>query len=262
LLCGLFVTSVISASPSFSATCAQGGPCALGDTGPGGGTVFYYKASGFNCGPSFTDTCHYLEVAPSGWQNSILSGYGSDGMFSWSNGTPRLMVPAAITGISTTVNIASSTLGLGYKYTQAEVTQDSAYYSFPASPYAPNTSRAYAGGTKSDWYLPMPSELNQLCKYVRGQLWVSDDTLCNSTGTLTLGFQNGPYYSAYLRRLALTQISTRFGVKHSTLAILRKSEKTMLLMFDQSVLSHFLLFLRQLCSLQVRLHLLSANLSL
>jgi MBG domain (YGX type)/Bacterial Ig-like domain (group 3) len=197
LLCGLFVTSVISASPSFSATCAQGGPCALGDTGPGGGTVFYYKASGFNCGPSFADTCHYLEVAPSGWQNSILSGYGSDGMFSWSNGTPRLMVPAAITGISTTVNIASSTLGLGYQYTQAEVTQDNAYYSFPASPYAPNTSRAYAGGTKSDWYLPMPSELNQLCKYVRGQLWVSDDTLCNSTGTLTLGFQNGPYYSAY-----------------------------------------------------------------
>jgi hypothetical protein len=28
--------------------CAQGGACAIGDTGPGGGKVFYYSAAGFN----------------------------------------------------------------------------------------------------------------------------------------------------------------------------------------------------------------------
>jgi hypothetical protein len=47
--------------------CAQGGPCTIGDTGSGGGKVFYYSAAGFKCGPDFTSNCNNLEVAPKTW---------------------------------------------------------------------------------------------------------------------------------------------------------------------------------------------------
>jgi len=46
----------------------------VGDVGPSGGFVYYVDEDGFNCGPQHNATgspengiCHYLEVAPSGW---------------------------------------------------------------------------------------------------------------------------------------------------------------------------------------------------
>jgi hypothetical protein len=46
--------------------------------------------------------------------------------------------------------------------------------------------------------MPSFSELNQLCKYVRGEPWVSDATLCsNSSATPNLlGIINMHYYSS------------------------------------------------------------------
>jgi hypothetical protein len=38
-----------------------------------------------------------------------------------------------------------------------------------------------------DWFLPSLDELNQLCKWQRGQAWVSDATLCNTTGANNSG---------------------------------------------------------------------------
>ena len=62
------LTSVTSNTLNIAALdCAQGGPCAIGDTGPGGGKVFYYSAAGFKCSPDFTSNCNYLEVAPKTW---------------------------------------------------------------------------------------------------------------------------------------------------------------------------------------------------
>jgi hypothetical protein len=46
--------------------------------------------------------------------------------------------------------------------------------------------------------MPSFGELNQLCKYVRGQAWVSDATLCSASGATPnlLGVVNMHYYSS------------------------------------------------------------------
>lgn len=189
--------SVIGTPPAVALTCAQGGPCALGDTGPGGGKIFYYRASGFNCGPNFTDTCHYLEVAPAGWFATIsVSGTTADPFLTWSNFTPRMFVTSASSSyVSATANLSSSMIGLGHKLTQAQTTQDNQYYTFSQHQFAPNSVDQYSGGSKTDWYLPVPAELNQLCKYVKGQTWTSDETVCSSSGSPSLGFATGGYYT-------------------------------------------------------------------
>jgi hypothetical protein len=189
--------SVIAAPTAVALTCAQGGPCALGDTGPGGGKIFYARPEGFSCGPNFTDTCHYLEVAPTGWFATISgSGTSADPLLTWSNHTPRMFVTSASSPyVSATANLSSSMIGLGHKLTQAQTAQDNQYYTFATYQYAPNSVDQYAGGSKTDWYLPVPAELNQLCKYARGQEWVSDTTQCSSSGSLSAGFTNQTYYS-------------------------------------------------------------------
>ncbi len=189
--------SVIGTPPAVALTCAQGGPCALGDTGPGGGKIFYYRASGFNCGPNFTDTCHYLEVAPAGWFATIsVAGTSADPFLTWSNFTPRMFVTSASSSyVSATASLSSTMIGLGHKLTQAQTTQDNQYYTFSQYQFAPNSVDQYSGGSKTDWYLPVPAELNQLCKYVKGQTWTSDETLCSSSGTPSLGFATGGYYT-------------------------------------------------------------------
>jgi hypothetical protein len=67
-------TPTPSPTPTIALTCATGGTCVVGDTGPGGGIVYYVDNAGFSCGASYSSTgsptgglCHHLEVAPSGW---------------------------------------------------------------------------------------------------------------------------------------------------------------------------------------------------
>lgn len=126
----------------------------LGDTGPGGGNVFYYSAGGFDCGPAFNSTgspdsglCHYLEAAPTTW-----GGGASDATFVWADPAYR----------STTVGVAGASntgVGGGYKNSLAILAQGN------GSSTAAGASRAYAGGGLSDWYLPSINELENLISY-------------------------------------------------------------------------------------------------
>ena len=145
-----------------AATCATGGACAVGETGPGGGIVFYVQASGgtFLCGATLDLKCKYLEAAPANW----LAGTTGDPTRSW----------ATVGNQNTTVVGADGwDIGMGYKNSLAIVAQTGN----AAATSAAVEARAYRGNSKTDWYLPSKNELNQLCNYA----W--NITVSNTTNT-------------------------------------------------------------------------------
>jgi len=103
----------------------------IGDTGPGGGLVFYDAGSTLSWG-------RYLEVA-----TTSSSPAWNDLMVAWSGNTNTIV------GTSTAI-------GTGYANTLAMVAQSDQVNR------AGTRTRAYLGGGKSDWFLPSKDELNQL----------------------------------------------------------------------------------------------------
>ena len=120
--------------------------CQVGDTGPGGGMVFYVTSGTFTqqgaTGDMCTTNCKYLEAAPSSWFSS------GDPTRSYSTGANQL-----ISAGSTAFNI-----GYGYQNSLLIVAQSGNVAETSAAVQA----RAYTGGTKTDWFLPSVDELNQL----------------------------------------------------------------------------------------------------
>jgi hypothetical protein len=137
---------------NFSAgtTCATGGTCSLGQTGPGGGIVFYDAGSTQTWG-------RYLEVAPSGW-NSTIETATTAAWCSAGNRDDTATLDGFGEGITNTL-MASTNCSTGNS--------------------AIAKSRNYTGGGISDWYLPSITELKQL--------WLQDTltgiNLDTSTGT-------------------------------------------------------------------------------
>ena len=157
----------------------------LGSTGPGGGKIFYYSETGFNCGPSYTATgspnggkCNYLEVAPRTWSAS------ADPVKLWANASDYNYDVTGVTmqnsGWYTTAGI-----GLGYKDSVAIVTNGRSMDNTTAA----FSARAYVGGSKNDWYLGSPAELNLLCQWARG-------VPANVTTECTGGALNSATYGA------------------------------------------------------------------
>jgi hypothetical protein len=113
---------------------------AVGDTGPGGGKVFYTSVAGFNCGSTFSSTgspagglCHYLEAAPKMW-----SGGSSDPTLVWATAS---YVTTDITGIAHDLSAYNNAggVGLGYKNSTLIVSQGNSTAS------AAGAARAYTG---------------------------------------------------------------------------------------------------------------------
>ncbi len=186
-------TSGGTASSSTSA-CTTGGTCIVGDTGPGGGIVFYVRSAGFACGPTLAATCKYLEAAPQGWiVSSYPTGQTNCGSAGGTNGTST-DDPRCVWSGNTTTEIGSTaggqTIGTGYKNTVAIVSQSN------TAGKAGTVTRAYRGPNNlDDWFLASKEELTQMCKWQRNQAWQSDATLCNNTGILNTG-RNASGFSA------------------------------------------------------------------
>jgi hypothetical protein len=180
------LTSATATVTLTSTTCDGTFTCQVGDTGPGGGIVYYVSASDFTSTGSTCDTsCKYLEVAPSGWNG------GTDPQKPWATGTYEsgntILGISGITNDATAYNNASG-IGLGYANSSAIVTQNG-IYSASTNNYAAGAARAYTGGSKTDWYLPTTAELNLLCQWNLG-------VTSNVTTVCTGGSLNSPTYGA------------------------------------------------------------------
>ena len=183
-------------APVFATACAQGGTCIVGDTGPGGGTVFYVRSAGFACGPTLSATCKYLEAAPQGWiVSSYPAGQTNCGSAGGTNGTST-DDPRCVWSGNTTTEIGSTAggqiIGTGYKNTVAIVSQSN------TAGKAGTVTRAYRGPNNlDDWFLASKDELTQMCKWQRNQAWQSDATYCNNTGILNTGRNASGFSAAY-----------------------------------------------------------------
>ena len=138
-------------------TCADGKrPCVVGETGPGGGIVFYVNAATFNCGPTWSATCKYLEVAPSGWNG------GTDPTSRWISEAYRYSnINSAEGTTSDTGHLSYQSIGRGYRNSLAITSRDN-------STSAASVARKYTGGGLNDWYLPNFSEMNTFCHWNTG----------------------------------------------------------------------------------------------
>ena len=182
LLSFIATPAIATVSPTYN----------VGDTGPGGGAIYYYSAGGFNCGPTQSDTCNYLEVAPSTWSGA------SDPLKFWANASDYNYKIAGVSATGDPPPLASAGVGLGYKDSLAIITNGRSIDSTTAA----GAARAYSGGSKSDWYLPSPAELNLLCQWARG-VAPSIATPCtggtlNSTtyGAGSAGFTRNEYWTS------------------------------------------------------------------
>ena len=133
-------------APATPLTCATGGVCVLGDTGPGGGIVFYVSATAFtSTGSTCNTNCRYLEAAP-----TTGSSAWTDVTRSWATGSNRT---SAVSGADGTA------IGTGYQNTSDIIAQTGNV----AATSAAAEARAYRGpNNRTDWFLPSKLELNEL----------------------------------------------------------------------------------------------------
>ena len=133
--------------------CAEGGTCVVGDTGPGGGKVFYVAPTDFtSIGSACGTSCKYLEAAPTGWiTGTTPAGQTNCGTSGTSTADPKCGWSG---NTATNIGKTSTALGTGYANTSAMITQSN------IAGMAATVARAFQGGGKIDWYLPSKDELN------------------------------------------------------------------------------------------------------
>ena len=168
---------------------------AVGDRGPGGGIVFYVSAASFaspgstcnTAGAGGISACKYLEVAPATWQDTTApyTDVTSDATYMWSalgRATTQDITTASTEGI--VANSASEKLnwkiGQGFYNTSLMNTSTTSA--------AKDAVLAYAGSsTAGQWFIPSMNELNELCKYAKGQTTGNLTVVCASSATLKTG---------------------------------------------------------------------------
>ena len=174
-------------------TCATGGSCIVGDTGPGGGKVFYVRADGgtfTSTGSDCNTACKYLEAAPTDqsagivWATAALFCYAAGSDSGTSNcQTNSIYSNAAGQAASRT---AATAIGKGMANTNQVHARLTTAGGALTNTYAAGIAFAFTNNSKTDWHLPSKDELNQMCKWQRGVAWISDATVCTG-GTLNSG---------------------------------------------------------------------------
>jgi hypothetical protein len=168
-----FTTPVAPSSEVAKITLESNKPYYYGGPGGGGGTVFYVSTTGFNCGPTITARCKYLEAAPALWNAG-----GAEPTLLWAQQTPIDYRFSAVP------NAGSLIIGGGYSNTRAIILQGNTNPATSAAALSDSYAPTVRGVVVSDWYLPSRDELEQMCRWVSG---LSDATPCTAGGTINTG---------------------------------------------------------------------------
>lgn len=170
---------------------------AVGDTGPGGGKIFYVATTPFVCGPTRATTCTYLEAAPSGWNT------GADPQRSWAQSSPVDYQSTTVGSSGSQETATATAIGWGYWNTRAIISQGNTDTATSAAALADSHTVTVSGVVYDDWYLPSNYELNQICKWANGITGVDLTTLttvCSggsiNTGVGAAGFVAANYWSS------------------------------------------------------------------
>ena len=158
----------------------------VGQRGPGGGIVFYVSATNFtSTGSTCNTACKYLEVAPSTWNTG---SFANDPSLAWSTDTTTVTgqdtTTASTEGIAANAAAEKFNWKIGQGFYNTSVMKVSG-----ATSAAQAAVLAYAATDSSagQWFIPSTNELNELCKYARGQTTGDPHVACDSTGTLKTG---------------------------------------------------------------------------
>jgi hypothetical protein len=143
---------------------------AVGDTGPGGGIVFYVSAANFtSTGSDCNTTCKYLEAAPTDhatlvpWATGVNVCYaeGSDAAVS---------ICASLAGsfsiyahpVQNASREAALAIGMGMSNTNQIYARITTAGGSATNTYAAGVAWAYTNNGKTDWHLPSRNELTEL----------------------------------------------------------------------------------------------------
>ncbi len=207
---GLFTltfTNPVALSSSVFKLTIQSGVHAVykvGDTGPGGGTIFYVSTTGFNCGPTVTARCTYLEAAPALW-----NGGAADPTRTWAQSSPVNYQSTTINNASSPETATASAIGWGYRNTRAIILQGNTNAATSAAALVDSYTVTVRGVAIDDWYLPSTVELVQMCKWVRGVAWISDSTAC-ADGTINSGQGASGFGDVYWSSSEMAANTARF----------------------------------------------------
>ena len=168
---------------SSDASCDVRLTYSVGDIGPGCGLVFLISG-----GKTY-------EMAPSTWSGA------SDPTAIWTTTTAKCfaaglsvadqdcqsknLYPETSAGAQTASTAAASAVGMGSANTNAIIDRMNAG-SVALNAYAAGATRAYNGGSFTDWFLPSKDELNAMYTYSR----------VSGFDTLTYGFASAWYWSS------------------------------------------------------------------
>jgi len=214
------IATVVADTPAASSpaaapaplTCATGGTCVVGDRGPGGGIVYYVSAAAFtSTGSNCNTSCRYLEVAPATWKTGVVA---NDEGYVWQTfvGAVTGQDLSATTESGFTAEAVNWKLGQGFNNTRLMNVGGSVSD-------ARTAVLAYAGNSiAGQWFIPSMNELNELCKFARGQTTGVLTRQCDTSGTLKTGIANdlggfleGFYWSSSENSLDVARIQTFYG---------------------------------------------------
>ena len=148
----------------------------MGDTGPGGGIIFYDAGSTQSWG-------RYLEAACAGWSDGTCGG-------------TDLTDPETVWGCNGTGISGADDTAIG---TGEQNTTDIVDGCVTSDITAAEIAYDLVLGGQSDWFLPSRNELNALCKWAHVD---TVNTICNHEGSGGLpltsvgGFSTGTYWSS------------------------------------------------------------------